>query len=50
MNKTVQIFIAIDDVPLEELDELLNKIDSAIAKYPDKRVQTSIQDEPMVRR
>lgn len=50
MNKTVQIIIVVDDVPLDELEVLLNKINAAVEQYPDKRVQTSLQDEKMVRR
>lgn len=50
MNKTVQIIIVVDDVPLEDLEVLLDRINAAVEMYQDKRVQVSLQDEKMVRR
>lgn len=50
MNKTVQIIIVVDDVPLEDLEVLLDRINASVEMYPDKRVQVSLQDEKMVRR
>lgn len=50
MNKTIQIIVVVDDVPLNELEDLLQQIGNVVNKYPDHRIQTSIQDEKMVRR
>lgn len=49
MDKSVQIYIQIDDVPLQDIESLEEKIQEAISKYENKRVTMTIQDEPLVR-
>lgn len=49
MDKSVQIYIQIDDVPLQDIESLEEKIEEAISEYENKRVTMTIQDEPLVR-
>lgn len=49
MKKSVQIFVVIDDVDLQDLAQIIEEFEKVIASYDDKRLQVTIQDEPMVR-
>ena len=49
MKQTILIQVVVDDVELNDLDSILNSIQKVIEKYPDKRITTNIQDEPLIR-
>lgn len=48
MEKTIQIYITVDDVPLSNLEAIEEAIQALFEEYEWKRVQITIQDEPMV--
>lgn len=49
MEKNLMINIAIDGVPLKDLDTLSDDIESILEQYPDKRISITIQDQPLVK-
>lgn len=49
MEKTIQVYITVDDVPLANLEEIEEAIRAVFEEYEYKRIQITIQDEPMVR-
>lgn len=49
MEKTLQIYITVDDVPLSELEDIEEQLRTIFEEYENKRIQITIQDEPMVR-
>lgn len=49
MEKNLSINIAIDGVPLADLEQIQEDIENILKDYPDKRININIQDEPLVR-
>lgn len=43
------INIAIDNVPLDRLEEISELLEALFKDYPDKRINISIQDTPLVK-
>lgn len=49
MEKSLSINIAIDSVPLVELESIQVGIEELLAVFPDKRITITIQDQPLVK-
>ena len=49
MEKNLSINIAVDGVKLEDLEELQIGLELLFANYPDKRITTTMQDQPLVK-
>lgn len=49
MEKSVQIIISVDDVTLSDLELILEAIDKLLEEYQYKRVDTNLQDQPLVK-
>jgi len=49
MEKSLQIFISIDDVPLAKIESIQDALEKIFEEYVDKRIQITIQDDPLVR-
>lgn len=49
MQRNLMISIVIDGVELKDLEELQEGLEDLLAEYPDKRINITIQDTPLVR-
>ena len=49
MEKSIQVYISVDDVPLADIETIQDAIEKVFEKYEYKRIQISIQDETLVR-
>lgn len=49
MEKTIQVYVTVDDVPLSKIEEIEEKLAELFEEYEYKRIQITIQDEAMVR-
>ena len=49
MEKNLMINIAVDGVPLKDLEHIQAELEAVFADYPDKRISTTIQDQPLVK-
>ena len=49
MEKNLMINIAVDSVPLNQLETLQGELESVFSDYPDKRITITIQDQPLVK-
>lgn len=49
MEKNLMINIAVDNVPLSAIEEILAGISDVLEDYPDKRISTTLQDQPLVK-
>lgn len=49
MKKSIQVFISVDDVDLADIEALEARLEEAFEEYEYKRIQMTIQDEPLVR-
>lgn len=49
MKKNLMINIAIDGVPLTELESIQEGIEELLGDFPDKRITMTIQDQPLVK-
>lgn len=43
------INIAVDNVPLKDLETLQERLEGVFADYPDKRISVTLQDQPLVK-
>lgn len=48
MEKSVVITAMVDHVDLKDLDELIEKLEAVFEDYEDKRINVSLQDQPMI--
>lgn len=49
MNKNLSINIAVDNVPLKDLETIQEELEAIFAGYPDNRITVTIQDQPLVK-
>ncbi len=49
MKKNIQIYISVDDVELSDIEAIQDRLEDVFDEYEDKRIQMTIQDEPLVR-
>lgn len=49
MNKSIQVFISVDDVSLSDIESLQDSLEEVFEEYEYKRIQMTIQDESLVR-
>lgn len=48
MEKSIQVYISVDNVPLGNIEELQEAIEKVFEDYEYKRIQLTIQDEKLV--
>lgn len=49
MEKNLSINIAIDGVPLKDIEHIQEEMDAIFAEYADKRITIILQDTPLVK-
>jgi hypothetical protein len=49
MKKNVVITVMVDDVPLAELEELMEQIELTVENYEYKRIDTNLSDTNLVK-
>jgi hypothetical protein len=49
MEKTISVYIVVDDVSLSDLERIESELRKTFDKYPYKRINITIQDEPAVK-
>jgi len=49
MQKSIQIFISVDDVDLKDIETIEDKLQIVFEDYEYTRIQMTIQDEALVR-
>lgn len=49
MEKNISINIAIDGVPLKDLEHIQEELEAIFADYADKRITMIMQDAPLVK-
>lgn len=48
MEKSVQVYISVDNVPLSDIEALQEALEKVFEEYEYKRIQLTIQDEKLV--
>lgn len=48
MEKSLQVYISVDNVPLSDLEEIQEALEALFEQYEYKRIQMTIQDERLV--
>ena len=48
MEKSIQVYISVDNVPLANIEAIQDAIEQVFEAYEYKRIQLTIQDEKLV--
>ena len=49
MEKNLSINIAVDGVPLSDIETIQKDLEDVLLNYADKRITITIQDQPLVK-